>query len=88
MKTNLTAEWLYTKCHQCKERVFCLSKKGRREFNRRVKEINSLDHCPDYDFDHSVIPIDTRQVCHEEVTFDELMNKGHMPLDLEDGIWK
>jgi len=79
-EAGLAGDWLDSKCRQCEERKDCLSKDNKKIFYARLKLINKLGFCEDYVFDHSQIEIDKRQVCHEERTFDDIFNKGQMPI--------
>jgi len=83
-ESALAGNWLSEKCHQCTEREECLSKDNRKIHNKRVHLISKLGFCEDYIVDSSQLQTDKRQVCHEEVTFDDLFNKGIFPINPED----
>ena len=82
----LAGNWLSEKCHRCTERTECLSKENKKIHNKRVTLISKLGFCEDYVVDSSQLPTDKRQVCHEEVEFDELFNKGIFPIDPEEKV--
>jgi len=79
----MVVDWIGSKCPQCIERINCFNEENK-IFKQRTKLINKLSFCEDYIVDASRLQTDNRQICHEEVTFDDLFNKGQFPLDLEE----
>lgn len=78
---QIANDWLATKCIQCTERPECFAEKNEKKYDARVQMIDTLGFCEDYVVDTTKLETDRRQVCHEEVTFDDLYNKGHFPID-------
>lgn len=80
-ESALAGNWFGEKCQKCTERSECFSKENKKIHNKRVNLISKLGFCEDYVVDSSQLPTDKRQVCHEEVEFDELFNRGIFPID-------
>lgn len=78
---RIANDWLFVKCPQCTERPTCFSKENKKKHEARIQIIDTLGFCEDYIVDSTKLKTDRRQVCHEEVTFDELYNKGEFPID-------
>jgi hypothetical protein len=78
---GLSNDWVSMKCHMCAERFQCFSDSNQKLFNSRSKRIEKLGFCEEYSVDSSQLRTDKRQVCHEEVTFNELFNKGIFPIE-------
>ena len=73
--------WIFEKCPKCIEHVQCFSKSNQKISDKRNLEIQRLGFCEDYVVDSSQLLTNPRQVCQEEVSFDELMNRGYFPMD-------
>jgi hypothetical protein len=83
---EIAETWFGLKCPQCTERFDCLSKENKKIFRKKMKSVNTLGFCEDYIVDLSQLPVDNLQVCHEEITFKELFNRGIFPIDPEEKI--
>lgn len=84
-ETGLASDALGLDCDKCESRFKCLSIGNEDVFKKKLKRINDLGFCVDYEFDTS-ISTNPRQVCHEERTFDDIFNKGHLPIYEDDEI--
>jgi hypothetical protein len=78
---ELANNWVSMKCHKCEERLECFENNNQKLFKKKSKLIARLGFCEDYTVDHSQLTTDKKQVCHEEVTFNSLFNRGIFPTD-------
>ena len=79
MSKRAVDEWDKVNCHKCSERFNCFYE-NEKVFTERSKQIDKLGFCEEYVVDSSKMPTNRRQVCEEEITFNELFNKGIFPI--------
>lgn len=72
---GLSSDWISEKCPQCLERFSCLH--NAKSFYKRQRLITKLGFCEEYVVDSSQLLNDSKQVCHEEISFGELYNEKH-----------
>lgn len=72
---EIISSWIYDKCPQCTILKECFSSDNKKLHKKRTILIGKLGFCEDYIVDFSKLPVNRRQVCQEEKTFEEIYNK-------------